>query len=187
MDETTALSDRKVYSIYNPSLAGAMAYSMARHGAWTTGDMAELRRLNPEQPIVAGFWRLMDNNADHKFAKPHQIAVWARIVRCIAKAVKIGDVATTGPHLGKNRLGTVLQETGYSETRLKALLNSQGETTLRAVEHAALFLNSKEQSKYNWNQCAALMLSEFRDEQTRNNDRFKIAGEYYQTQKRSVD
>ena len=178
-----APAEPQPFSPYDPRLAGPIANHMARHGAMTTGDVAELRRMNPERPTAAPFWKLM---IEHRVTDPDGLShdrpelerTWARIVRRIAMDTRVGEEHTEGPHLGNRRLGEALAEAGYSEGRLKALLNAQGETILREVEHAAQFLSGK-QEKFNWNQTAALMMTEHRDSEQQDRDRIGIAREYY--------
>ena len=179
----TAPAERETYGRYDPRLAGAIAYDMARHGAMTTGDIAELRRMNPERPAAASFWTFMMRHGvtnpegaepDH----PELEKTWARIVRCIAMDTKVGENHTEGPHLGNRSLGEALANASYSEERLKALLNAKDETMLKAVEHAAHFLSSK-QEKFNWNQGAALMMTEHRRSEQQDGDRVRIARDYY--------
>ena len=179
----TAPAEHETYGRYDPRLAAAIANNMARHGVMTTGDIAELRRMNPERPAAASFWKIMMRHGvtnpdgaerDH----PELERTWARIVRCIAMDTRVGETNTEGPHLGTRSLGGALADAGYSEERLKALLNSQGETTMKAVEHAAHFLSGK-QEKFNWNQAAALMMTRHRHAEQQDGDRVRIAREYY--------
>ena len=179
----TAPAERETYGRYDHRLAAAIANNMARHGVLTTSDIAELRRMNPGRPAAASFWKLMMRHGvtspdgaerDH----PELEKTWARIVRCIALDTKVGEDHTEGPHLGNRSLGGALANAGYSEGRLKALLNAQGETMLKAVEHAAHFLSGK-QEKFNWNQCAALMMTRHRNAEQQDGDRVRIAREYY--------
>ena len=181
--EKTTPVEHQTYGRYDPRLAAAIANSMARHRVMTTGDIAELRRMNPERPMAASFWKIMMRHGvtdpegterDH----PELERTWARIVRCIAMDTKVGEKHTEGPHLGSRRLGEALAKAGYSEGRLRALLNAQGETVMREVEHAAHFLSSK-QEKFNWNQAAALMMTKHRNAERQDGDRVRIAREYY--------
>jgi CRISPR system Cascade subunit CasB len=149
----------------------------------TTGDIAELRRMNPERPAAASFWTFMmrhgvTNSEGAEPDHPELEKTWARIVRCIARDTKVGENHTEGPHLGNRSLGEALANAGYSEERLKALLNAKDETMLKAVEHAAHFLSSK-QEKFNWNQGAALMMTEHRRSEQQDGDRVRIARDYY--------
>ena len=183
----TTPAERETYGRYDPRLAAAISNNMARHGAMTTGDIAELRRMNPERPTAASFWKIMmghgitnPDGAEHDH--PELEKTWARILRCIAMDTKVGEKHTEGPHLGNRRLGEALANADYSEGRLKALLNAQGETIIKAVEHATHFLSSK-QEKFNWNQAAALMMTKHRNTAQQDSDRVRIAREYYRAVK----
>lgn len=183
----TPPAEYETYGRYDPRLAGGIANHMAKHRAMTTGDIAEMRRMDPRSPTAAQFWKLMMQHGitDPDGEEPDHPALersWARIVACIARDTRVGDDHTEGPHLGSRRLGEALAHAGYSENRLKALLNAQGDTLLRAMEHAAHFMSSK-QEKFNWNQGAALMMTRHRNEEQQDGDRVRIAREYYRAVK----
>ena len=175
--------EREKHGPYDPRLAGDIAYHMARHRVMSTGDMAELRRMDPERPTTPQFWKLMFNHGvtspeNNGPERPALERTWARIVRAIARDTKVGDNETEGPHQGTRNLGAALAYAGYREERLKLLLNAQDETLLRAVEHATHFMSSKGE-KFNWNQCAALMMTSHRSPERQDGDRTRIARDYY--------
>ena len=174
---------REPHGPYDPRLAGDVAFSMSRHRAFSTGDMAEMRRMDPDRPIPHPFWKLMLRHGvtapgNNEPERPKLEKTWARIVRAIAVDTKVGEKETTGPHQGKRNLGHALAQAGYREERLKALLNARDDTLMRAVEHAAHFLSGKGE-KFNWNQCAALMMTPHRRQEQRDGDRMRIARDYY--------
>lgn len=174
---------RETHGRYDPRLAGDIAYRMSRHGSMSTGDMAELRRLDPSRPTAEPFWRLMLRHGitaqeNDEPERPALETTWAWIIRAIAVDTKVGEKETEGPHRGTANLGRALAENGYREMRLKVLLNAQDETLLKAVENAAHFLTDRGQ-KFNWNQCAALMMTRHRSEEDRDRDRTRIARDYY--------
>ena len=168
---------------YRPAIAGSIANHMARHRAFHAGEIAQLRRLDPDRPTTSAFWRLM---LRHHITAPHPEATdvrrlegaWAQIIRGIAIGTRVGEDATEGPHRTDRGLGEALAHAGYSETNLNALLNAQDRTLSRLSENAVRLLDSKGQ-KFNWNQCAALLLNDYRSAGQQDNDRVRIARDYY--------
>ena len=142
-----------------------------------------MRRMDTDRPTPHPFWKLMfryevtspENNGPER---PALERTWARIVRAIARDTKVGEKETEGPHQGMRNLGGALAYAGYREERLRFLLNAQDETLLRTVEHAAHFLSGKGE-KFNWNQCAALMMTVYRNSEQQDGDRTRIARDYY--------
>lgn len=99
---------------------------------WSTGEIAELRRLDPERPEGAAFWKVLVGNVEpaDQLRGDDGEARWALILRSVAELY---------PRHKKNyRLGRALAAAGVSEMRLARLLRADLEslsTTLRAVVH----------------------------------------------------
>jgi CRISPR type I-E-associated protein CasB/Cse2 len=143
----------------------------------TTGDVAGLRRLNAQRPTEAMFWKVC-NQLEIAQAPQNLIQAWAAIFRMLAAGTKVGDTQTTGPHDGNIPLGQALAQQGYSERRMKTLLDADTGALHPIVERMTRFLNSKGQ-KFNWNDAARLALTEHRTPEQRNFDRTRIARDYY--------
>jgi CRISPR type I-E-associated protein CasB/Cse2 len=100
-----------------------------------TGDLAELRRLKPEDPGGPAFWRVVVTRLDPELpaggeARETALRRWAVILRALA--------ALDGLHKPGRRLGAALAEAGVSELRLNKLLRASGEPLfdqVRAVTH----------------------------------------------------
>jgi CRISPR system Cascade subunit CasB len=108
----------------------------------TPGEVAELRRLQPEQPgspafykIAAihlsgdDFWRIGGSDLDEIERR------WAVILSSMAH--------TKGLHQPGSRLGKALAEAGFHELRFVRLLRASDARLLKAVSSAARFLAAK--------------------------------------------
>lgn len=167
---------------YDPAIAGALAQRITRRD-FTSGDVAELRRMNPSRPASSAFWNLMLRYriTDPDSARDDNVQVeqaWGQIMAAIAKATRVGAEETTGPHNPAIPLGRALALAGYHEARLQALLNADPRHVQRLADNAAHFLNSKGQD-YNCGDLARLMLSPLRSKAQRDADRTYIARHYH--------
>ncbi|MDE2780368.1 MAG: type I-E CRISPR-associated protein Cse2/CasB [Chloroflexota bacterium] len=143
----------------------------------TPGDIAKLKRMNPNHPTEKVFWETcIDLGIDQ--AGEGLTTTWARISGMIAKGTKVTEERADGPHDGNIPLGKALATAGYSESRLKALLNAEGTSVIETLERAVAFLYSKTQ-KFNWNDAARLALTGHRTQASREADRMRIARDYY--------
>ncbi len=115
------------------SLMRRIADDLAEAG---TGALAELRRLRPEDPGGAAFWRIVVTRLDPEYlpgggpARDDALRRWAVILRAMANL--------DGLHNPVHRLGTALAQAGVSELRLNKLLRVSGEPLfdeVRAVTH----------------------------------------------------
>ena len=145
----------------------------------TTGDIARLRRMNPDAPTEAAFWRVCKETGIDQ-SGPELTRTWANIARMIATGTKVREKETTGPHNGNIQLGTALAQAGYSEERLRTLLNAGPAEAPYLAERAARFLQAREEGQFNWNDAARLVLTGHRTQDQRDYDRTKIARDYYQ-------
>ena len=180
---TAAPARREDYHPKDPRLAARVARHIATHHAFSRGDIAQMKRMRPEMPEPAAFWQLMmwrgiTDPTGERPNDPTLESCWARIVRAMARSTRVGESETTGPHDPDRPLGAGLARTGYSEARLRILLNAQGETLMRAVEGAAHWMGIKNEG-FNWPEAAALMMSGYRTPAQRDDDRMRIARSYY--------
>jgi CRISPR system Cascade subunit CasB len=80
------------------------------------GDIAELRRLDPDQPNAPAFFRIMARVAPE--ASDHTARRCAHLLRILAiKPEKLSD----------DRLGRIMADAGVSESRVQRLLTARGE------------------------------------------------------------
>lgn len=104
-------------------------------GGLSTGDRAELRRLDPAKPLVAAFWRLVtDARIEEAVARLSQTMPRDRAERAFATLFQA--LAELGNPYGGDPVGRVLAETKYAEARLVHLLRARGDEV--AVEAAAV-------------------------------------------------
>jgi CRISPR type I-E-associated protein CasB/Cse2 len=100
-----------------------------------TGELAELRRLKPDDPGGSAFWRIVVTRLDPNHlpggspARDDALRRWAVILRALAEL--------DGLHDPSRRLGAALAEVGVSELRLNKLLRSSGEPLFDEVRTVA--------------------------------------------------
>ena len=85
-----------------------------------------LRRMDPDDPDTAAFWRLMAG--EELLGNPEIERKWALILHGIALMTRTAggdDVASRSAHNGGMPVGQALYENGYSETRFNRLLTAR--------------------------------------------------------------
>lgn len=137
-----------------------------------TGPLAELRRMKPDGPGVAGYWHLAGKCG---FLEADETDTWMRIVKIMAILTPKGEPQERRPpHDPKRRLGTVLCDGGdpawaeaqrevrpiVSETRLARLLAQEPKQRAEALERVARMLAAGRDpaSGVNCTDIAALLL-----------------------------
>jgi len=160
----------------DPRNAAKIAARLTRRDI-TTGDMAGLRKLDPRRPTESAFWKVC-GQLEIDQAATRIVESWAVMFRIIATGTKVGEERTEGPHDGSMPLGKALAQSGYSQNRIKTLLDADEIALLPIVERTARFLQSKGQ-KFNCNDAARLVMTEHRSPEQRDRDRTRIARDYY--------
>ena len=160
----------------DPRNAAKIASRLTRRDI-TAGDIAGLKRLNSRQPTDRTFWKVCLEIGIDK-AETELVEVWAEIFRMIAAGTKVSKTHTTGPHDGNVPLGRALALSGYSESRMKTLLDANATALPSIGERMTRYLKSHEQ-KFNWNDAARLMLTKYRTPEERDEDRTRIARDYH--------
>lgn len=125
-----------------------------------SGEQAELRRGTPGEP----FWRLLSSvgKAD---AHTDDLPKWQLIIQCIA----ISGYSST-------RFGKALKQAGYSQARLKRLLEADDDMLDGILRRTARQLKSANQ-KANWNDIRRLLFDYKGKDAERM--RLRIAQDYY--------
>ena len=169
------------------ALAGIMA-----SGNFGRGDLAQLRRMDPDDPDAAAFWRLMAQR--DLFRGPEIEGKWALIIHGIAlmTPTNIGDGNPRTAHDGYTPVGRALflgsdtqREKGfYSETRLNRLLTARG-TMLRILLARMFRMLAAAGVSFNWREMAQFILNEEYNEEAAEQARRRIAREYYQAERRN--
>ena len=169
-------------------IAVSIAGYIASEGL-SPGDRAELRRMDPDAPDAAVYWRLM---ARHELlGNPVLEKKWALIIHGIALMTprNAGDGNRRSAHDGYNPVGRALflagepqREKGfYSESRLNRLLTSRG-PNLRTLLARMFRMLASADVTFNWREMAWFILNEGYNEEAADNSRRRIARDYYRAE-----
>ena len=172
-------------------VAARLAWQIS-HKDFPRGDLAGLRRMKPDVPDAAVFWRLMaDQDLLEKGAEVER--KWALILNGIALMTRTAgsDASSRSAHDGSIPVGEALFRGGdpsrsepfYSETRLKRLLSSRGSMTRRLLERTFRMLASANVS-FSWREMANFIHSDGFNDAAAESDRRRIASYYFQAQRR---
>jgi CRISPR system Cascade subunit CasB len=137
------------------------------------GDLAQLRRLDPEAPDSRAFWALIAR---------HLPAAWDdnRLQRALAPVVRGMAIACPfhRAHEGERRgLGRALAEAGVSEHRLLRLLRAGSERLANELRQLAQLVKSKgDDARFDWSDALWLILTADGDDHRL---RRRIARDYY--------
>jgi hypothetical protein len=105
------------------------------------GDLAALRRLDPNRVSAPAFWRLLARHAeqelDHLDRHPERVSRWAAGIRAA--------VELEGLHDGQRSLGRALGEAGYADQRFERLLRADEPGLWDELRSAARYLGVKGQ------------------------------------------
>ncbi len=172
-------------------IATRFAWQMAQKG-FRRGDLAELRRMNPDStdsPVFVGL--LADKEL---LGSPEVERKWALILHGIALMTPKGgdDESVNSAHDGDMPVGRALylggeaiRERGfYSETRLKRLLSSRGDMTRTLLERAFRMLAASNVT-FSWREMANFIRNDGFNEEAAERHRRRIAREYFQAERRS--
>ena len=157
------------------------------------GDLAELRRMDPEAPDKAVFWRLMA--AQGLLGDPDLERKWALILHGIALMTPRtgGDGNSRTAHNGYDPVGRALylggddrRENGfYSESRLNRLLTARG-PMLRTLLARMFRMLAAAGVSFNWREMAQFILTDGYGEEAVEEARRRIARAYYQAGRRNA-
>ena len=158
-----------------------------------SGDLAELRRMDPDTPDATAFWRLMARY--QLLDNPALENKWALILHGIALMTPTGgeDNASRSAHDGHTPIGRALflgnettrQTAFYSESRLNRLLTARG-PILRTLLARMFRMLAAAGVSFNWREMAQFILNDNYDEDAAELSRRRIARDYYQTQRRAA-
>ena len=157
------------------------------------GDLAQLRRMDPDAPDAAAYWRLMADRG--LLGSSTWEAKWALILHGIALMTRTAgsEVANRIAHDRHMPVGRALflggdagrRESGYySESRLNRLLTARG-PFLRTLLARMFRMMAAANQPFNWGEMARFILYEGYEEQSEHARR-RIASEYYQAERRSA-
>lgn len=172
-------------------VAVAMAGDIAGLIHRSRGDLAELRRMDPEDVVAPVFWQLlarhdMPNLTEDRYRK------WGLIVHGIALMTP-SNVPEGGPRTAHTAMpvGRTLYlgsdshrgSRFYSELRLNRLLTSRGQ--MQRILLARLFrMCAANGVSFDWREMAWFILNEGHNEEEAEKARMQIAREYYRAERR---
>lgn len=179
-----------------PKTWGEIAFDLAGHVAspgFRRGDLAELRRMQPDKPDAAAFWQLLARN--DLLGKPVVERKWALILHGIALMTRTAgdDVPSRSAHDGNMHVGRALYLGGeavrpqafYSETRFNRLLTSRG-PMLRTLLARMFRMMAAADVSFDWREMARFIQYEGSFEDSAEKARRLIAREYYRAEQRSA-
>ncbi|MEZ5936182.1 MAG: hypothetical protein R3F54_30630 [Alphaproteobacteria bacterium] len=121
---------------------------------YPSGDLATLRRLDPDCPDGRAFWALVHGYAEPAFDDDRAARALAAVIRCLAIAHPFHR-----PKDGERRgFGDALALAGVSEMRLLRILNLQAKDLPNELRRLARLLASKgDAGRADWSQAFALL------------------------------
>lgn len=174
----------------NPSDWSGFAVGFANQIAdvkFYRGDLAGLRRMDPDNPDAAAFYRLMASRDLLESGDVLQ-SKWALILHGIALMTRTSDADVIGrsAHNPNMRVGRALFIGGeqsrstafYSENRLNRLLTARGHMQRALLARMFRMLGSAGQP-FNWREMARFILNDGYDEESAESGRRRIARAYY--------
>ena len=159
--------------------------------ACTNGERSELRRMDPDDPRPAVFWRLMaihDLNYGPELEKK-----WGLIIHGIALMTRNSGMGFNSSHDGRIPVGKTLFNGGdqkpvrayISESRLNRLLSSRGPILRDSLVRTWRMLGARGVA-FDWREMAALVLAEGHDEEAFSEGLRRIARDYYMAERASI-
>lgn len=173
-----------------PHKAALMAATISLYPVFRRGDLADLRRMAPENPGPPAYWRLMANHHLLEYSEEVE-EKWARIIQGIALMTPNSSTQEhpKSAHNPRMPLGRALYLGGeerreipfYHEQRLNRLLQASG-PTLKANLNTLFRTLSQHSIAFNWRDMARLILAEDYDPDASQRVRRRIARDYYQAE-----
>lgn len=167
-DKTSATTNRIEYG----KIVGKVAAMMQQEGALSTGDMADLRRISPDQPFTPALWRIL------MMLDLDESPVWVRQEQWERRwaTLFMGMAHCAGLHSYNTSMGEALAEAGWSELRFVQLMRAKDETLETHLRRVSQFLASKNQEA-NWTDIARLLF--FQTGESDEKVRLSISRDYY--------
>lgn len=167
-------------------IAFRLAGRVAALPEYDRGGFAGLRRMDPDEPDTAAFWRLMAE--EELLGNPDIERKWGLILHGIALMTRTAggdDVASRSAHDGRMPVGRALYENGYSESRFNRLLTARADM-LRVLLARMFRMLAAEDASFNWREMAQYILNEGYDDEQAEMGRRRLARDYYRAERRSA-
>ena len=181
----------------SPMSWGDIAFELAGNIAgrsFSPGDRAALRRMDPDNPDAASFWRLLADKG--QLGSPALERKWALIMHGIAIMTPTVSRETGGrsAHDGNMPVGRALylgtdmqrEKAFFSEQRFNRLLTARGDMLRTLLIRMFRTLASADVS-FNWREMAQFILNQDYDEERTEELRHRMAREYYRAGRQSAD
>lgn len=185
-----AVRSEETQSRSRGDIAVGFAQQMAHEG-FSRGELAALRRMDPDEPDTAVFWRLLAREGLLNFGHGAE-SKWALILHGIALMTPtgVGDSSVRTAHDGYMPVGRALflggdaqRTTGfYSETRFNRLLTARG-PMLRTLLTRMFRMLASAGVSFNWREMAQFIMHDG-DQEMAEEGRRRIARHYYQAERR---
>ena len=141
------------------------------------GELAELRRMNPDKPDAATFWRLMART--NRLGCSATESKWGLILHGMALMAPNTDSATSVGRALFNGGDNQRKQAYYSDFRFKRLLNARG-GMLRSLLSEMFRMMRAANQPFNWYEMASFILND--DEESQEAARSQMARDYYDTE-----
>ena len=175
-------------------VAASIAFDIAGLVHRRRGDLADLRRMDPEHVDAAVFWRILARHDLPNLTEDWE-RKWVLIVHGIAlmTPTNVPESSRKTANKSDTPVGRALylgpdsrRDAGfYSESRLNRLLTARGQ--MQQVLLARLFrMLANKDCAFDWREMAWFILNEGHSEDAAERARMKIAREYYRAQRRSA-
>ena len=153
---------------------------------FSRGDLAALRRMDPDNPDPSVFWKLLADNGLLEYGRDVENK-WALILHGIAIMTRsnAGDGNALTAHDGSMAVGRALSNIGYSEMRFNRLLSARDEM-LRTLLARMFRMLAAEDMRFNWREMAQFILNDGYNETAAELSRRRIARDYYRAERQSA-
>lgn len=153
------------------------------------GDLAGLRRMEPDNPGPAIFWRLLAENGLLEYGPSVESkweSKWALILHGIALMTQAnaGDGQSRNAHDGSMPVGRALHSIGYKEQRFNRLLTARDEMLRTLLARMFRMLAAKDMS-FNWREMARFILNDGYNEEAADQFRHNMARHYYRAERQN--
>ena len=195
---TTSVTDEKVHADTQlgsrtwGEIVFRLAGQIARMPEYDRGGFAGLRRMDPDGPDTAAFWRLMAR--EDLLGNPAIERKWGLILHGIALMTRTNgdDVTARSAHDGRMPVGRALYLGGeaqrdtafYSEVRFSRLLMAR-DGMLRVLLARMFRMLAAKRVAFNWREMAAFILNDGFNEERAEYGRRRLARDYYRAERRS--
>ena len=175
-------------------LAADIAWSMSGKD-FSQGELAELRRMDPESANLPGvYWRIMANHG--LMGSPAVEKKWAIILHGIALMTISSDGGgRRTAHDGYMPVGRALYVGGtkqmpgrpyYSEIRLNRIMKAKGHSFRLLLKRLFMMMRAVRQ-QFNWAEMSRLILAQDYDDEGFKTSKRRISREYYRAERVSIN